>query len=414
MKILQQQLVRHSPFAGLMGGGAILGIARSLTLAILLSAADFGLYSIAVAVVMFFAPLPGLGLIEETRKQFPRFHAGGDGNEIVPRSDRIARLAAGRTAAIGTIAALAAILVGKPTLALLVVPLTMLSFGNAWASILASALRAGGTTMPLAVTAFIRALLTFPLTVGAAYQFGLEGALWGEACGAALGCLAMRIALARLHPGPAAAIARFSGRASRAGMLVFAGGLLVSAPFYLNRPVAALTMSPAEVGTLSLILVLVGALQTTTGIADQVTGPRLVHWQHQGMEMVRQKRRFFAIAAALALVSLTAFLAMGIGLHLPWIAPLVEKYGLSSALLLPAAILAALNITSTADWMLQAHDREPVITFAAACNLAVFGVLSFLVVGGIVELQSYIWGLAAAKLCQLSVQFFVIGRLSDR
>lgn len=411
MRILQQQLIRHSPFAGLMAGGAVLGIARPLTLAILLSAADFGLYSIAVAVVMFLAPLPGLGLIEETRKLFPRLHAGGDDNEIVPRSDRIARLAAGRTAVIGIVAALAAVLAGKPALALLVLPLTILSFGNAWVWILASALRAGGATMPLAATAFFRALLTFPLTIGAAYQFGLEGALWGEACGAALGCLVMRIALTRLHPEPDAAIASFSARASRAGILVFVGGLLVSAPLYLNRPVAALTMPPAEVGTLSLILVLVAALQTTVGIADQVTGPRLVHWQHQGMEIAQQKRRFFMIITALALISLAAFLGIGIGLHLPWVAPLVEKYGLSEALMLPAAFLAAFSITSTADWMLQAHDREPAITIAAACNLTAFGILSLLVVSGVVGLQAYISGLAVAKLCQLCIQLVVIARL---
>lgn len=396
-----------------MAGGAVLGIARSLTLAILLSAADFGIYSIAIAVVMFLAPLPGFGLIEETRKQFPRLYAGGQKDEIAPRSDRIARLTATRTVAIGVAVGLVALVAGAGALAVLVIPLTIVAFGNAWSSILASALRAGATTMPLAITSFIRAAFTFPLTVGAALQFGLEGALWGEAFGAAFGCIVMRIALTRLHPKPAAAIGGFSGRASSAGMLVFAGSVLVSAPFYLNRPVAALTMSPSEVGTLSLLLVLVGALQTTIGIADQVTGPRLVHWQHGGMEIARQKRRFFAMIAGLAFVSLGAFVAIAIALQLPWVAPLVEKYGLSEGLLLPAAVLAAFNITSTADWMLQAHDRERFITIAAASNLAAFGLLTLLVIGGFVGLQAYIWGLAAAKLCQLSIQLLVIGRLSD-
>ena len=399
----------------LMAGSSALGLGRAFVLAGLLTTEDFGRYAIMVAIAQFLSPLAGLGLIEETRKLFPRIFVDGRSAEIVGRADHVTRLVGMRMAALGLLITVILVAMGWLWWASVAAAMTLVAFGNAWSSIMASALRAGTNPLPLGWTSFIRASITLPLTVFAAIHFGLMGALWGEAIGAVLGGVIMRAALRR--PPPDGSVTRaetYSSRASHAGMLVFLGSALVSAPFYLNRPVAALALSATQVGTLSLLLVLVGALQTTIAICDQVVGPRLVHWQHTGMDLARQKRRFFLVVAALAAISLAAFVAMWLGMHIPLVVPMIDKYALTGSVILPAAVLAALNITSTADWMLQAHDRERIITIAAAGNLAAFGVLTLLIIADAVGMEAYIWGLAGAKLCQLAVQLVAIGKLTDR
>jgi len=409
---LRQQLIRHSPFVALMAGGAGLGIVRLLTLAIILSAGDYGIYSIVVAATMFLSSMPGLGLIEDTRKKFPRLYADGHAADIVPQADYVTRLVGFRTAISGGAAIVITLLLGAYTWAIMIAASTALAFGIAWSSILASALRAGASPFPLALTSFIRAVITLIVTIGASFEFGLTGALCGEAIGAVIGGIAMRMALQKIHSSPRKrSNLDQPSQASRAGMLVFLGILFVNAPTYLNRPVAALSMSPAEVGTLSLLLVLVGVLQTTIGIFDQITGPRLIHWQHSGVALEIQKRRFFVLIGALTLFCAGTFgLIWGV-VSLPWIAPLVEKYTLSAGMMVPATVLAALSITTSADWMLQAHDREQIITTAAVANLAIFGLLTLLVALGNIGILVYLWGLAAAKLCQLIIQLTVIARL---
>lgn len=396
----------------LMGGSSVLALARAFILAGLLIPADFGRYSILIAVAMFLSTLPGLGLIEETRKLFPRLFIDGQAAEISGRADHVARLVASRMLAIGGAATLIAWLGWSIWWGAAVGILALIAFGNAWASIMASALRAGNSALPLGVTSFIRASITLPLTVVAALDFGLIGALIGEALGAVLGAAIMRAILRRASSSASdQGTTEYSSQASRAGLLVFFGSALVSAPIYLNRPVAALAMSATEVGTLSLLLVLVGALQTTIAVCDQAVGPRLVHWEHAGMVMTRQKRRFLLVIAALSTLSLAVFGAIWIVMHVPFVVPMVDKYALTGALLFPAAILAALSITSTADWMLQAHNQEQIITVAAAWNLGAFGVLTVLVVAGDIRMEAFIWGLALAKLCQLGVQLAAIARL---
>lgn len=401
----------HRLFFLLMAGSSALALIRAFVLAGLLSREDFGRYAILIAVAMFLSSIPALGLVEESRKLFPRLFVEGRPSEIRGRADHVTRILAVRIIMVGVVATLIAWVAISPWWGAATALLMMIAFGNGWCSVMASALRAGTSTLPLGITSFLRASMTLPLTVAAAMHFGLMGALCGEAVGALAGGAVMRASLQRLYPADGKDGSIYSHRASRAGLLVFFGGAFVSAPFYLNRPVAALAFSPAEVGTFGLLLVFVGALQAVTAICDQVIGPRLIHWQHGGMSMAQQKHRFFLVIAALAALSLAAFGVIWIGTKLPLAAPIADKYALTGAVLLPAAALAALNITSTADWMLQAHDRERIITIAAAENLAAFGVLTILVIAKSIGMETYIWGLAAAKLCQLGVQLAAIIRL---
>lgn len=387
-----------------------MGLARAFILAGIFPAEEFGRYAIIIAVAMFLAPLPGLGLIEETRKQFPRLFVEGRLNEIPGRADSIARVVALRTLGIGACATIAAFAFGSQLLGTAMAAMTFVAIGTAWTSVLTSALRAGASALPLGVTAFIRAAITLPLTVVAAIEFGLRGALCAEAVGAMLGAALMRAALRSRGSNPGS-VTNFVALASRAGLLVFVGSALVSVPIYLNRPLAALFLSPQEVGSLSFLILLVGVLQTSVAICDQVIGPRLVHWQHSGIALSIQKQRFLLIAAGLSFLCLIAFLAIWAGLQLPLAQEHVEKYALTASTFIPAALLAGLSITSTADWMLQAHDREKTITTAAAWNMAVFICVSGISIALDVPISLYIWGLAFAKFCQLIVQIVAVARL---
>lgn len=397
-----------------MAGSAGLGIVRLLVLAALLSVEDYGIYSIGIAIVMFLSSLPALGLVEETRKSYPRLYADGRADEIVARADHVTRLVGRRTAVIGAVAVIGALTLGYHIWAIGIAALTILAFGVAWSLVMASALRAGGSPFPLAATSFIRAIVTLILCVAVAKPFGLMGVLWGEAIGALIGSSSMRFALRRLYGNSRKASPEtYPTHASQAGMLVFLGMLFVSAPAYLNRPVAALAMPPAEVGTLALLLVLVSVLQTTVGIIDQIVGPRLIHWERAGLSLNIQKRRLFLIIGSLALFCFLCFGLIWQALHLPLVSPIIEKYALSGTMMLPAAVLSAFSITTIIDWMLQAHNLERWVTIAAIGNLATFGFLTLLVILGNIGMLAYLWGIAAAKFCQLCIQLVTILRMNE-
>jgi Na+-driven multidrug efflux pump len=126
-----------------------------------------------------------------------------------------------------------------------------------------------------------------------------------------------------------------------------------------------------------------------------------------------QERRFLLTVSALAAATILAFLLLWLAMQLPPLAPLVNKYEVTATLVIPAAILAALSITSTADWMLQAHDKERWLTISGVVNLASFAVLSALVLAHAIDMGGYLWGLAAGKLLQLTVQLWVILHIRD-
>ncbi|HEV7233524.1 MAG TPA: hypothetical protein VGN36_04710, partial [Sphingorhabdus sp.] len=254
-----------------MALSAALGFGKALGIAALLTADDFGRYSVLIAIALFLSPLPGLGLIEETRKLFPRMFVDGKIAEMAYRADRIAGVVGLRTAALGLLGAAIFLLAGYELAAVIAASLTLVAFGASWCSIMASALRAGTSPILLGAASFARAALTIPITLLAAHEYGLLGVLAGEALAAVAGGAIMRFAFRwRPQSEPIEQLPVVEAKASRDGMLVFYGTALVSAPIYLSRSVAALSLTAAQVGTLNFLLVFVAIFQTAIAIADQV------------------------------------------------------------------------------------------------------------------------------------------------
>ena len=152
----------HRLFFLLMAGSSALALIRAFVLAGLLSREDFGRYAILIAVAMFLSSIPALGLVEESRKLFPRLFVEGRPSEIRGRADHVTRILAVRIIMVGVVATLIAWVAISPWWGAATALLMMIAFGNGWCSVMASALRAGTSTLPLGITSFLRASMTLP------------------------------------------------------------------------------------------------------------------------------------------------------------------------------------------------------------------------------------------------------------
>lgn len=413
-------MLRNRLFFMMMGGGAALGLVRGFAVAAILSAAGFGIYATLLAVGVFLAPLFGFGQVELTRKIFPRLLVDGTASLIPSFSDAIAARLGGRIMGVTVFAAAACAMVGEAHYALAAIACALVAFGNAWSSILASALRASEEVLPLGEATLARSALTLALAVGGAYLLGMDGAIAGEALGAVFGGLILRLRL-RMMTGPApdeGAVSTSHGelgtaRVSWDGMRIFAAAVAISVPVYLSRPVVGLLYSPEVLGTFSFLMLFVMMSVTLFGVTDQVVGPSLVRGQHKNDPLHSQIAYLFKISGALALLVGAGLTAVFFTIQFPPLAVFAQKYQYDPDLIVPIVVLAMTQLTSTFDWMLQAHDRERVVLNAALAGLSFFAIGLLAVSGLGLSLAAFVWIMAVARMFQLAIQIVAVVRLRE-
>jgi O-antigen/teichoic acid export membrane protein len=411
-------MLRNKLFFLMMGGGAILGLLRGFAVAGILTASGFGYYATLLAVGVFLAPLFGFGQIEVTRKVYPRLFVDGSAHLIPSHSDSIAVRLAHRIAGLVGMVMLVCVLAGETRFALAGLAVGLVAFGNGWCSVLASALRASAKVQPLGEATLARSALAASLAVGGAYLHGMEGAIAGEALGALLGGFVLRIRLRRMSgPAPETATAaapseEFStAQISWDGMRIFGAALAISVPVYLSRPVVGLFYSPEELGTFSFLMLFIMVSVTIFGVTDQVIGPGLVRGQRQNNPFGKQIAYLFKVSGALAvLVGCGVAIAFFV-LQFEPLAAFAQKYQYDLATIVPIVILATAQVTSTFDWMLQAHDRERIVLNAAILGLSLFVVGTVAAYSMNFGLAGFIWVMAVARLAQLVFQIGAILQL---
>lgn len=407
-------MLRGHTFVAMMGVAAVLSLARSFVVALLLLPVDFGLYATIVALAVFLSPIFGLGQIELARKAFPRLFVDGQAAAIAPIADKVCWRIGLRIGVAAAVCTLAAAFFGGTNWALVSLSLAVLAFGSAWILLLASALRAGPDVRALGQTTLLRAVLTLTLASLLAWLFGLSGALAGEVLAVLLSGAAMRWRLSKsveyapaLLPLEAPAHELQHSQLSTVGLQIALASLAVSIPLYLSRPAVGLALGGETLGTFSFLMIFVMGAITTYGIAEQMIGPSVVRWQHEGRSVRKQLRSTFAVLApvglAIAGAILAAFAFLGAS-------PLsfFTKYRIDAGLVAPVCIFAALHCTTILDWIFQANDREARQLVAATAYLLAFAVAVALLVTLNWPLPQFLWALAAAKLMQLGLQGFFL------
>jgi O-antigen/teichoic acid export membrane protein len=397
-----------------MGSGAALSLLRGFIAAAILAAADFGLYAVVIAIGMFGSSLLGLGKVEEMRKAFPRLFVEGRISSILTMADRVNFMLARRVLVTTAFFGLIAFFVGGPSwwVAIIWVGLTSLTTG--WNAILASALRSTTDLRHLGTSTALRAVLALILGSAGAYHLGWNGAIAGEVIAAVAGAGIARSALAKIHcppcEGTLAAPDTIAG-ASKDGMILFLGALAISIPMYLGRVFVGAAYPPFELGVYSFLMIFVTAAATFMGIIDQKIGPDLIRMEHSGFELLEQRRFLYRWTALLGLALLAGVVIVSAGMMEAPFAFFRNKYHLEWGLLAPTALLCALQVASTYDWMLLSRNEERLILacslfFLLLAALGCVGVFAFNL-----SLEIFLWVLTIAKTLHLGSLVVVVSRL---
>lgn len=401
----------------MMGSGAALGLLRGFVVAALLSSPGFGVYATIVAIAVFASPILGFGHIEAARKRFPRMYVEHRFDEIRATTDGVAWHLLWRNLALSLAVSLLLFVIGQQELAWYALVAGAISCGSAWASLLASALRAGDNLTPFGWATVMRSALSLMIVGAGAAKFGFWGAVVGEAMAALGAPIIMRWMLRYSLPQSQRAVPDAPDQAPRLskvsleGTAVFLGGMAVAVPLYLSRPIGAVLFSAQDLGTFAFLMLFATASTTAIGIIDQWAGPELVRKRHKGAEAEHLRRYLFTISAGLGVLLALGLACAFIVIQLPYFTPLFGKYDLSVALLLPLTLFCLLHLASTNDWMLQAHDREAGVLRAGVIYMAAFivGTIGLIWIEG--DLLDFLWVLVVAKFFQYATQVAFIARL---
>jgi O-antigen/teichoic acid export membrane protein len=396
----------------LMGAGAVLSLARGFGAAIILPATEFGLYALLVAVAAFANSLAGFGKIEESRKLFPRLAIDGHGRDIIKMADRLTGLVAIRLLIIAVPVIIASLLLLPTTWTIALFAALLLIFGIAWASILASALRAGTDLTALGIGNAARAALTIVLCLVGAQVFGFSGALCGEAVGAILGSAFMRFMLSKIQFPNVVVSPPFEGgnnKISKDGIYIFIASFAAAVPIYLGRSIVGAAYSDLDLGTYSFLMLVVTSVSVLMGISDQITGPKFIKFQHKGDSNREQLLFFRKVLFINVILTIAVCLVFFVLIFCPQIPYFAQKYGVHALHILPIVFYCIFQITTTVEWFLLAKNDERRIVNAAIIHLAFFLSGSVVAAGLGFSIIAILWVHAAAKLIQLLVQLHSSG-----
>ena len=406
-----------------MVGGAALSMARGFLVAALLAVADFGMFAIFVAIVAFVSPLIGLGQIEECRKRFPRLVSGGRAAEIPGLVDQLMILCAKRTAWVAGPAVLSLLVLDHRELALMAAAAAILLVGTAWVGVLSSALRSGDTVVYLGVTTLLRSVAAVLIVGAGTYSYGLQGALAGEAMAAfaagvimrAFVCASLRNAVPlQVGQGGSQAAQPVSAATgvSTAGLLLFGSWMMASVPTYLNRPVVAALYDPHEMGTFAFLGLLMTAAMTGFAITEQISGPKLIRMQYDGIPITRQIRFLLSFICLIELILIVSLFLAFIIINTALFQTYFGKYDMRLSFFMPVAITCLLLVSPKIDWLFIAQDREIYSTMASLVYVIFFTASCFVSYIFEFSFETFLWIIMASKAVHIAVQAGLIFRMA--
>jgi O-antigen/teichoic acid export membrane protein len=404
----------RSLFFGIMGSAAFVSLLRGFAVAAILPIADFGIYAIIVALGTFASNFLGLGKIEDTRKRFPRMFYDGHGFNVTAVADRIAGLLCIRGIVLVIFGSALSWAVGRPDLIFGIVACGLIAFSMGWSSVAISAHRSAGDYGTLSTSTLIRAILTFVFGCAGAFFGGWLYAVVGEFAGAVAGALISRWHVRRLvrnlEP-PSQAIALEETR-DNSGFILFLSFSICSIPFYLDRLFVSNLLGSEAAGTYGFLMLFVTGATVFQGIVEQQLGPELMKSRKDGAALSDQIAMALRWLMPFVIVVTAGMGAVGLMLfHGPG-QFLVAKFALTPLLVSAVALLCALQITTTLDWILQSRDDEKgALSAALTYFLCVIVVAGFLVKDR-ANLATVIFGLAVAKAVHILAQSAALWRRS--
>lgn len=385
-----------------------LSMLRGLVVASASEEVDFARYAVVLSTGYFLGYLLSFGSIESSYKAFPRLMVSGRVDDMHMAASAVSAKLSAR----GVVSGFALLVFG-------------LAFGVDWffecfvavlfaivasyTSLVASVQRASGDYVELASAGFLRSVLAIVLVAPAAYFYDVYWVIAAELVAGFLGVLASsRLAGVKLRALPYAGSSLAadtgglsSGVNSERGLLVSIGALFVSVPFYLDRMFVAAAFGPHEAAKYALVAIFLGAAVLLFNAVTQRVGTEAIKLA-ASTRSIGGATAYLARWAFVGILSWLIFVCLvAAAFYSNLLPPGLEKYRVSSVLLVPAAALGALSVTALIEFLLLAADGEREIFLSSSLYLAIILLSAAWVWENRPSLDVLIWLMVAARSAYL-------------
>ncbi len=386
-----------------------LGIIKLFTLALLLSAPDYGHYVAIFGLSTLAGAILSFGSVERTIKLYPRFWVEGRNSEILADARSVLQKLFIRFISLGTAGFFITYLDALPFNWIEVVYLCLLGFASACLALFASLFRATSLRRALQNYSLWRSALACLLALAAGWSMGWIGALTGDILAASITIVSAIFTLRRLYSKPVETLRRDRDINEKQAVenghgSLYIANMLTSSTSMADRALVGAILGASSAGSYGFIMLIPQVFVMLVNIVSQYIGPLIIkftHLHHQDESRISAIGMQGAILAALAVLCVIAALA---GQHLPFINQLFEKFTISDAALIFAGVIAAGQIYGLIEFHLIALDGEHFIL--SASMLATALLITLLVVGAIQHILSveyFIGAAAAARWFQVGV-----------
>lgn len=405
-----------SRYIVVMSLAAAIALVRGFFVAGILDLPSFGLYATVLAAGMFSSTLLSFGEIERTIKSFPRLwiveHHRASMLEQVDKSLLIMVRRAGAVFVVLAAGTFSDAMQSSARSGILVV---LIALGAALSSLYASAIRATGDIDLLARNSLLRAVIVIAFGLSGAYFFNWQGALLGEVMAAILGAAITRHSAVRKAQSFVGTRRTFADDATApsfdGGRWLFAAGLLVSAPVYLDRAFVASAYGAAMVGTFGFLMLFVTGANTLTGIVAQKVGPQLVKMEYQAGSVEAQVKLASGWVGFICVICVAGMAALALAFNY-WPAQyFYQKFNLHWEMIAAATLLCVLQVGVLLEFILISRNHERAVFFAACWYFSAILVVVLLRTLLGLSLVHLIWLLVFARLIHIAAQILFIGRI---
>lgn len=362
-----------------------LGLTKMVLIAKILQPGDFGNYAMLMSGSMLLTMVLSFGLIEGTIKRFPRLWVDSAISQIKADIRDIAVAVTRRSVILGGITLLALMILGRIDLGLPILFGILLGFTGLLVRLVSSVQLAIGDIKLLAKFSVFRSAAAFAIAALGAWQFGWVGAVSGE-----LIALGLTVAQGAMAVSP-----RLGGGGGTVPVMeptisdhrLYIGSVLTSGTMMADRGLINIVSGPAAAGSYGFIMILTQMGQIVLNIMAQKIGPEIIRDAKVKGSTSGAFHVIIRTAAVTILIAIAGTVTALMLQDLPAVAPLVEKYSVSSTSIILAGTICVFYLYVLLEYVLIAANREGSVV-NASCAAALMFAIGFTVAsayGGLVE-----------------------------
>lgn len=366
-------------YIAVMGFSAMLSLLRGFVVAAILPPHLYAIYSSILGMGGFLGNFISFGQVERTVKNFPRLLLGGNEVQVVVDARKIAWVLSYRGVLLSVLSLLIYWLTGADIMWSVSVA-AILSLGSAQIGLLASIQRAQFNLKQLMKGTLLRAGISIICVSIAAYHAELNGALFGEWIGAAIGVAVTLWIISQTMNRDASKVIlseSMQGIEENKGFRLFLTYTILSVPLYLDRIFLIQLYNEDIVANYSLVALFLTGSVVLVNIISQKVGPNLIGMQKSGataVSLLSYSGKWIGFCCMVWGVILICLLAGNeVGL-LKYIFP---TYNVDIYLILSVGVLGFFQFSSIVEFILIAQDKESKLLKHAVLFISILITMSF-------------------------------------